>query len=74
VNGRAVLRDIFLDGNTFADSHSVDKKYFVADLAGGVAIYFEQFKLTWTQVLRTKEFDGQPDDHEFGSLSLTFFY
>ncbi len=73
-NGRAVARDIFLDGNTFADSHSVDKKYFVADLAGGAAIYFQQFKLTWVQVLRTKEFDGQPDDHGFGSISLSFFY
>src|SRR3546814_11015068 len=25
VEGRAVLRNIFLDGNTFADSHSVDE-------------------------------------------------
>jgi len=74
VNGRAVARDIFLDGNTFADSHEIDKKYFVADLAGGASIYFHQFKLTWVQVLRTKEFDGQPDEHGFGSLSLSFFY
>jgi len=73
VNGRAVARDIFLDGNTFAHSHSIDKKYFVADLAGGAALYFRQFKLTWVQVLRTKEFDGQPDNHGFGSLSLSFF-
>lgn len=56
VNGRAVLQDIFLDGNTFAHSHSVDKKPLVADLAGGAALYLKQFKLTWTQVLRTKEF------------------
>jgi len=31
VDGRAVARDIFLDGNTFKDSASVDKKNFVAD-------------------------------------------
>ncbi len=74
VNSRAVLRDIFLDGNTFADSHSVGKKPLVADLAGGAALYFQQFKLTWTQVLRTKEFDGQPDNHSFGSLILSFFF
>jgi len=30
VNGRAVLHDIFLDGNTFTDSHSVEKKNFYA--------------------------------------------
>ena len=74
VNSRVVLQDIFLDGNTFAHSHSVGKKPFVADLAGGVAFYFQQFKLTWTQVLRTKEFDGQPDNHSFGSLAFTFFF
>jgi hypothetical protein len=74
VNGRAVLRDIFLDGNTFAHSHSVDKKPLVADLAGGAALYLKQFKLTWTQVLRTKEFHGQPDNHSFGSLIFSFLY
>jgi hypothetical protein len=74
VNTRVVLRDIFLDGNTFADSHSVSKRPIVADLAGGAAIYFKQMKLTWTQVLRTKEFDGQPDNHSFGSLILSFFF
>ncbi len=74
LNSRAVLQDIFLDGNTFAHSHSVSKKPFVADLAGGAALYFKQFKLTWTQILRTSEFDGQPDNHSFGSLTLSFFF
>ena len=32
VDGMAVLHNIFLDGNTFKDSHSVDKENFVADL------------------------------------------
>lgn len=73
-NGRAVLQDIFLDGNTFAHSHSVSKELLVADLAGGAAIYLKQFKLTWTQVLRTREFDGQPDSHSFGSLILSVLY
>lgn len=74
VNGRAVLQDIFLDGNTFAHSHSVNKEPLVADLAGGAAIYLKQFKLTWTQVLRTREFDGQPDTHIFGSITLSFLF
>jgi lipid A 3-O-deacylase len=33
VEGRAVLRDIFLDGNTFRDSHRVDKEIYVSDSA-----------------------------------------
>ena len=74
VNGRAVLQDIFLDGNTFVDSPSVDKKPFVADLAAGVAIFVNKVKVTWTQVYRTKEFDGQAENHDFGSLAVTFFF
>jgi len=74
VNGRAVLQDIFLDGNTFAHSHSVAKETLVADFAGGLAIYFKSFKITVTQVMRTREFKGQPKKHSFGSLTISFFY
>ncbi|MBE9572944.1 MAG: lipid A deacylase LpxR family protein, partial [Proteobacteria bacterium] len=61
-DGRGVLRNIFLDGNTFTDSHSVDKKYFVADVGVGVGLIIHSFKLCYTHVLRTKEFKGQKDD------------
>jgi len=74
VNGKYVLRDIFLDGNTFADSHSVDKKDFVADLATGLTVSYGKLMLTYTQVSRTREFIGQDKAHDFGSLTLTFFY
>ncbi|MGH1399366.1 MAG: lipid A deacylase LpxR family protein, partial [Alphaproteobacteria bacterium] len=30
LDARAVARDIFLDGNTFKDSHNVDKNHFIA--------------------------------------------
>lgn len=69
--GRAVGRDIFLDGNTFADSHRVDKKHVVGDFAVGVSLLFHGLKLSYAQVLRTREFDGQEDGHRFGSLTLT---
>ena len=36
--GRAVARNIFLDGNTWEDGPSVDKKPFVADLTAGAAV------------------------------------
>ncbi len=71
VEGRAVLRDIFLDGNTFADSHSVDKKYFVADIAAGVSLIIHRFKISYAHVFRTKEFKKQKDDHSFGSITLS---
>ncbi len=74
VNGKAVARDIFLDGNTFTTSHSVDKKHFVADLAGGVCITVKGFKISYAQVLRTEEYHGQASDHQFGSIAFSFTY
>ncbi len=74
VDGRYVVRDIFLDGNTFTDSHSIDKKDWVADLAAGVTLSYGNLMLTYTHVTRTKEYDGQNDSHNFGSMTLSFFY
>ena len=54
------------------DSHSIDKNYFVADVAGGAAISYKRLMLTWTQVMRTKEFKGQKGEHSFGSIVLSF--
>ena len=73
-DGRAVARDIFLDGNTFADSHSVDKETFVADVAIGAALIYGRFKLSYAKVLRTREFVGQPSKHRFGSITLSYTF
>ncbi|MEX0695527.1 MAG: lipid A deacylase LpxR family protein [Rhodospirillales bacterium] len=71
VDGRWVLRNIFLDGNTFSDSHSVDKKPLVADFVTGVAITYDQLRIAFTHVIRTREFDTQAESDRFGSLSLS---
>jgi len=71
-DGRFVAHNIFLDGNTFRDSHSVDKKHWVADLTVGVALIYGRFTLAYTNALRTKEFDGQDRASRFGSVSASF--
>ncbi|MGR8921825.1 MAG: lipid A deacylase LpxR family protein [Gammaproteobacteria bacterium] len=73
-SGRAVARDIFLDGNTFSDSHDVDKKHFVGDLVLGASAYYGPLKLSYAQVFRTREFDGQDRRHNFGSLSVSLSF
>ncbi|MFN2357515.1 MAG: lipid A-modifier LpxR family protein, partial [Desulfotignum sp.] len=67
----AVLRDIFLDGNTFTSSHSVDKKPLVAEFSAGIAATYKRIKLTYRHVFRTKQFDNQSRGHVMGSLALT---
>ncbi len=71
-DGRAVARDIFLDGNTWKDSRSVDKEPFVADLMAGVGLIAGRWQLTATFVHRTREFETQAEDHSrFGSVTLS---
>ena len=74
ITGRAIGRDIFLDGNTFRDSHSVDKHTLVGDLIVGVSAIVGQFKLSYAQVFRSKEFEEQDSGHNFGSVSLSYSY
>ncbi|HTB80079.1 MAG TPA: lipid A deacylase LpxR family protein [Opitutaceae bacterium] len=73
-NGRAVARDIFLDGNTFEDSPSVRKRPLVADLSAGLAIYWGVVHFAYTQNYRTLEFYGQKQRDVFGSLSMSFVW
>jgi hypothetical protein len=71
LDGRAMARNIFLDGNTFADSRDVDKHLLVGDAQVGVAVTWRNVRLAYTHVLRTEEFEGQGGEDAFGALSLS---
>lgn len=71
VEGRFVAHNMFLDGNTFASSHSIDKKPFVADLQLGAAIVVHDIRLAFTHVSRTREFEGQRRADRYGSASIS---
>ena len=60
INGRAVGRNIFLDGNTF-----------VYDINAGVDFTYGQTRLSYTLVHRSKEFDTQDDTSIFGAVSIS---
>ena len=74
ITGRMVFRDIFLDGNTFSDSHSVDSKFLVGDIIIGMSLIIENIKLSYAQVLRSREFEGQDRGQNFGSISISYTY
>lgn len=74
MDGRWVLQDIFLDGNTFRDSHSIDKENLVGETAFGVAALYHGWKVSFARVHRSREFKGQDKGHSFGSLSLSYSY
>jgi lipid A 3-O-deacylase len=71
--GRAVARNIFLDGNSLQSSRSVDKKPFVGDLVAGAAVYWlPAARLDFTVTRRSKEFDGQRGTDTFGTIGASF--
>ena len=72
VDGRALARNIFLDGNTWQDSRSVVKRNLVGDLTLGAAVVFRHMRLAFTHVIRTREYSSQSPDSRFGALSLSF--
>jgi lipid A 3-O-deacylase len=73
VQGRAVARNIFLDGNSFTTSASVDKKALVGDLSAGASVFWLDFaKLDFVLTLRSKEFAGQTQAERYGGLNISF--
>ena len=72
VDGRAIARNLFLDGNSFERSRSVDKMNLVGDLILGAAVTFDSFRLAFTHDIRTREYKTQPADDQFGAVDLTF--
>lgn len=72
VEGRAVARDIFLDGNTFRDSHSVEKKHYVGDIQFGLALTYGETRVAYTHIFRSKEFDRQARADEFGAVTVSY--
>ena len=71
LQARAVARDIFLDGNSFADSHSVNRKTLVGDAQLGLAVVYRGVRLSITQIYRSREFEGQRQADRFGAVSLS---
>ena len=70
VETRAIARNIFLDGNTFTDSPSVNKKHIVNDINAGVSYTYGRTQLSYTVTWRSKEFDNQKDPSIFGAISI----
>jgi hypothetical protein len=73
VDGRAIARNIFLDGNTFVtDGPSVHKNVFVADFIGGLEFFTQNgARFAFSLIQRTQEFKNQPvAPHQLGNGDL----
>ncbi len=72
IEGRAVARNIFLDGNTFRNSHSVKKELLVADLQFGLVIDWARIRISYAHIIRSKEFRNQELRDEYGAFTIYY--
>lgn len=71
ISERAVARNIFLDGNTFASSPSVNKEVLVASLQVGAALTYGNTRISYTQVYMEKEYQTQQKESQFGVFTVS---
>ncbi|EHJ93242.1 lipid A deacylase LpxR family protein [Vreelandella boliviensis] len=71
VDGYYMAQNLMLDGNTFRNSHSVDRKEWIGDLSAGLALAWEDWQVSYAAIQRSREFDGQEEQDKFGSITLS---
>ena len=74
LDGRAVLRNITLDGNSFQESANVAKLPLVNDLTAGVGLLTDTASFRVSYIKRTKEFHTQRLEDEFLSINISARY
>ena len=71
LSGRYVAQDLFLDGNTWKDSHAVDKEPFVGQVGVGFSLPLgDGLRLRLMRALRSEEFEGQVGSRGVWTLDL----
>jgi len=75
VGGRAVEHNLFLEGNTFRDSHGVDPEPLVGEAQLGAEVRYEGdgwgASVMYGQTYMTEEFRGQKNGDAYASLTVT---
>lgn len=72
LDGKAVFRNLLLDGNTFRDSHRVVRIPLTSDAVIGVRASRGRFSVSYEMVYWTRRFTTESRDHNFSSLTLGF--
>ncbi len=70
--GRAVARDLFLDGNTFAPGPHVTRVPLVGESQVGAGVRWGRVGLRYTFSYTTQQFRERTDSQEYGSIGLNF--
>jgi len=71
---RLVGRDLFLEGNTYKESHSVEPYPLVGKVGAGIGGSYGEYEASLLYTVESKSFTQQPKFHAFGSMLLTYHY
>src|SRR2546422_5497553 len=72
IEGRWVIHNIFLDGNTFRSSHSVEKEPLVGNVSFGFGFVFQRVEVLLSHTFLSHEFKAQHMEDSFSSATLLF--
>ena len=69
-----VGNDIFIDGNTFENSHHVDLIHFQYGASLGVMAHISSWNVTFTLLQLSDQYQGQNERSQFGSVTFTYLF
>ena len=74
ITGHLTLRSIFLDGNTFRDSPSVEKELWSAAIFYGIGYATGEWNISANWTRETRRFETQEKGPGYGSITFTYRY
>ena len=70
-----VIRNIFLDGNTFKDSASVpERDYFIGEFTAGIGVDIYDIHVAFMNTHKTQDFALDTKGFSFGSIAVSYVY
>jgi len=73
-SGSAVARDIFLDGNTFSSSHSVEKENYIYYYGLGFTVRYKSFVFDFLEVHNSERFKKENKGHGVGTMVFSWLF
>lgn len=67
-----VANDIFINGNTFQDSHSVSLIHQQIGISAGIVANFYQWNVVYTLFRQSDEYQGQNETSRYGSITVSY--
>jgi hypothetical protein len=69
-----VANDIFIDGNTFQNSHSVDLIHWQAGVAIGAQINIYDWNIIYSTIYGTDQYESQTDKVRWANITITHHF